>query len=87
MKKPDLKNKVGFQISFLLYSGKDTEQTINDITSIAIDYHNKNSELSNLIAIQEYLLGRGANDEDINEKIRQLNNRRNESTNNQTTLG
>lgn len=29
-------------------------------------------QLSNLIAIQEYLLSRGANDEEINTKIKEL---------------
>lgn len=65
-----LKNKIGMQVAFLLHSNKDVNKTIEHITKIAIDYHNQNTELSNLEAIQEYLYKKGANDETINDKIK-----------------
>ena len=67
-----LKNKIGFQIGFLLHSNKEQSKVIYDLTQIAVDYHNENIELSNLQAIQNYLLERGSNDENINDKISQL---------------
>lgn len=33
-----LKNKIGFQIGFMQFSGKTEEQTIEDITQLAVDY-------------------------------------------------
>jgi choline kinase len=33
-----LKNKIGFQIGFLLYSGMSQEDAIKHLTEIAIDY-------------------------------------------------
>lgn len=34
----DLENKIGFQIGFLIHSGKDLFQTIQDLKSIAENY-------------------------------------------------
>ena len=70
-----LKNKIGMQIAFLLHSNKYVNQTIEDLTEIVIDYHNQNIELSNLLAIQNYLYKRGGNDETINDQIKNLKNR------------
>lgn len=69
-----LKNKIGMQIGFLLHSNKDVNQTIEHLTEIAIDYHSKNTQISNLIAIQDYLYKHGANDEKINDEIKTLKN-------------
>ena len=69
MTKDKLKNKIGFQISFILYSGLDPDKGVEQITEIAVDYHNANSELTKLEAIQSYLLEHGANDEDLNDSI------------------
>lgn len=68
----NLENKIGFQIGFLIHSGKSVEATIEDLKKIAIDYHKKNSELSNLLAIREYLMKKGANDESLNDRIKEL---------------
>ena len=43
-----------------------------EIPKHSINSDNSNKELSNLIAIQDYLLERGSNDEEINDKIRNL---------------
>lgn len=72
MSEENLENKIGFQIGFLIHSGKSVEATIEDLKQIAIDYHNINIKLSNLKSIQEYLLNKGANDEKINDKIKEL---------------
>lgn len=34
----ELENKIGFQIGFLLFSGKNTETTIEDLKKIAIEF-------------------------------------------------
>lgn len=36
-----LKNKIGFQIGLMQFSGKTEEKTIEDITQLAIDYSNE----------------------------------------------
>jgi len=38
MNTKQLKNKIGFQIGFLLYSGMSQEDAIKHLTEIAIDY-------------------------------------------------
>lgn len=68
----ELENKIGFQIDFLILSGKKPIDALKSLIEITKDYHQANLELSNLQAIQEYLLSRGTNDERINGKIREL---------------
>lgn len=47
--KLSLKNKVGMQINFLLYSGKDKIDTVNDIVEIAEDHaSDKDKEIERL---------------------------------------
>lgn len=65
----DLKNKVGFQINFILHSGLEPETAIEHITELAEDYRKSTSELTKYEIIQQYLLERGANDEFVNNEI------------------
>ena len=44
----------------------------NEIINTAVAVAEKHIEFEKLIAIQEYLLDHGANDETINDKIRDL---------------
>lgn len=45
-----------------------------EIISTAVIVAEKHIEISNLIAIQDYLLEHGNNDEKINDKIRKIQN-------------
>ena len=69
MTKSDLKNKIGFQMNFVLYSGLEPETAIENIVELAEDYKTSNLELIKAEAIQSYLLERGANDERINNEV------------------
>lgn len=44
----------------------------NEIIDTAVKVAKKHIEFEKLIAVQEYLLERGSNDEGINEKIREF---------------
>ena len=44
----------------------------NEIIDTAVKVAQKHIEFEKLIAVQEYLLERGSNDEGINEKIREF---------------
>jgi hypothetical protein len=69
MTKSDLKNKIGFQMNFVLYSGLEPDAAIENIVEIAEEYKSSNLELIKAEAIQSYLLERGANDEGINDEV------------------
>lgn len=44
----------------------------SEIVETAVEVAEKYIHLSNLLAIQDYLLKRGANDEKVNEEIKEL---------------
>lgn len=44
MNKQELRNKIGFQIGFLLYSGKSVEDVIEHIAQIAEKYANEKED-------------------------------------------